>query len=102
MGEEVFRAVRELQEQGPTAEELAKEQEIQTRELETSREQNGYWLGSLFAQWAIGRPLEEIDIRRQRIEDLDLEGLHRVFREHFSLDRSTWVDWLPAEGSAES
>jgi zinc protease len=102
MGEEVFRAVRELQEQGPTAEELAKEQEIQTRELETSREQNGYWLGSLFAQWAIGRPLEEIDIRRQRIEDLDLEGLHRVFREYFSLDRSTWVDWLPAEGSAES
>ncbi len=102
MGDDVFRAIAELQADGPTAEELAKEQEIQLRELETSREHNGYWLGSLFAQWAIGRPLEEIDIRRQRVLDLSVEELHRVFRDHFHRDRSTWVDWLPAEGNAES
>lgn len=95
LGQEVFRTIRELQEEGPTAAEVATEQEIQTRELESSLEQNGYWLGSLFALWATDRPLTEIGVRQQRIDDLDAESLHRMFRDHFDLERYTWIDWHP-------
>ncbi len=73
--------------------------EIQTRELESSLERNGYWLGSLFALWATDRPLAEIGVRQRRIDDLDLESLHRAFRDHFDLERYTWIDWHPEADS---
>jgi len=100
LGELALDTIRELQADGPTGPELDTEKEIQRRELESSERQNGYWLGSLFALWATDRPLGEIAIRQKRIDALTPEALHRVYREEFELDHSTWVDWLPEPAAA--
>jgi zinc protease len=39
--------IRKLTSDGPTAEDVSKEQEVQRRELETNAKQNGYWTGSM-------------------------------------------------------
>lgn len=101
LAEEVLRTIRELSETGPTAEEVAKEKELQLRELETNLERNGFWLGNLSALWMRGLPLTDVQDRRPRIEALDAPRLHAVFRNHFPVDRRTWVDWLPEAGTAE-
>jgi zinc protease len=98
---EVQRAIRELQEAGPTADEVAKERELQLREVEVGLEQNGFWLGNLSALWLRDRPLTEIRDRRPRIEALDAAELHRVFREDLDPGRFTWVDWLPDPGAGK-
>lgn len=102
LGEVVFDTIREFRADGPTEEELATEKEIQRRELESSMERNGYWLGSLFALWVTDRPLAEIGIRTKRIEDLSVDGIHRAFRQHFDLERYTWVDWRPEAPRSEA
>ncbi len=102
LAEEVLRTIRELRESGPTADEVAKEKELQLRELETNLERNGFWLGNFAALWTRGLPLEDIRDRRARIEALDAKELHRVFLHHFEVDRRTWVDWLPEAGAAGS
>ncbi len=100
LANEVLRAMRELAAEGPTEEEVAKEKELQRRELETGLEQNGFWVTSFTGLWLRDRPLTEILDRRPRIEALDAKELHRVSREAFDLDRFTWVDWLPEETAA--
>jgi zinc protease len=100
LGDEVIRAVRELAAAGPTEEEIAKEKELQRRELETSLEQNGFWLGNLTGLWLRGRPLEEVLDRRARIEALDRAALARSAAGAFDLERFTWLAWLPEEGAA--
>jgi zinc protease len=95
---EVFAAVEELRRDGPTADEITTEQELQYRDLETALEQNGFWMGSLAALWVRERPLEEVRNRRLRIDELTPESIHRVLREHLSPDHHTWLDWIPESG----
>ena len=100
LGDEVLRTVGALRDAGPTRDEVAKEKELQTRELQTSLRENGFWMGSLSALWLRKRPLTEILDRQARIDKLDAARLHRVYREAFRVDNLTWVDWLPAEEPA--
>jgi len=102
LGDVVFDTIGEFRADGPTEEELATEKEIQRRELESSMERNGYWLGSLFALWVTDRPLAEIGVRTKRIEDLTVGGIHRMFENHFDVERHTWVDWRPEEPRSEA
>lgn len=88
-----------LRRDGPTAEEIGKEKEIQTRDMEEAMETNGFWIGNLASQWIRGRPIEEIEGRLARIGELDREGIHRVFREHFGSPRRTAVFWKPEEAA---
>ncbi|MFN8178807.1 MAG: insulinase family protein [bacterium] len=102
LAEQVQAAIRDLRGSGPKADEVKTEKELQTRELQTSLEDNGFWLGNLTALWVRGRPLTEVLDRQARIDALDVDGLHRVFREAFDLDDLTWVDWVPAEAATGS
>ncbi|MGH2570027.1 MAG: M16 family metallopeptidase, partial [bacterium] len=95
---EVFAAIEELRRDGPTAEEVATEKELQYRELETALEQNGFWVGSLAALRIRDRPLQEVLDRRQRIDELSAESLQRAFREHLPPERYTWLNWNPESG----
>jgi zinc protease len=97
---EAIRVVEDLRADGPTAEEIAKEKEIQTRELETQWETNGFWIGALSSLWERGRPFDEMEGRQTRIDELDAESLGRVFRESFRPDSVTRVTWLPEEVAA--
>jgi zinc protease len=89
--------LEELRREGPTEAEIAKEQEIQIRDMETAVETNGFWTGNMASQWMRERPIEEIAERIDRIRELDREGIHRVLREHFGSDRRTVVFWKPEE-----
>lgn len=92
---EVFAAIEELRQDGPTEEEIATEKELQYRDLETALEQNGFWMGSLAALWIRERPLAEMLNRRLRIDELTPESVHRAFREYLPPERYTWLDWIP-------
>jgi hypothetical protein len=46
-----------------------------------------------------GLPVEEIAERIDRIHQLDREGIHRVFRDHFGSERRTVVFWKPEEAA---
>jgi zinc protease len=100
LGAEVFRVLEELSEAGPTPEEVAKEKEIQSRDLETSLERNGFWMGSLSSLWLRDRSFLEILNRQARIDELDRASLHRVFHEYFTTTRYTWVSWEPEADEA--
>jgi zinc protease len=89
--------LEELRREGPTDAEIAKEQEIQIRDMETAVETNGFWTGNLASQWMRDRPIEEIAERIDRIRELDREGIHRVLREHLGSERRTVVFWKPEE-----
>jgi zinc protease len=93
--ERVEDEIRTLRADGPTEKELAKEKEIQTRDMETALRRNGYWIGSLASLHLRGRPFSEMDGRLTRIEELTVDDLHRVFRRHFDTARSTAVFWKP-------
>lgn len=102
LAEQALEVLRELREEGPTEEEMAKERELQTRDLETSWERNAFWLANFYGLWIRERPLTEILDRQDRIDALDRGEIARVLREHFDLERMTWVDWKPAAVGAEA
>jgi predicted Zn-dependent peptidase len=98
LAEEVLLAVRELVRDGPTVAEVAKEKELQLRELEVGLEQNGFWVSTFSGLSLRDRPLTEVLDRRARIEALDVAGLHRAAKLAWEGKHFTWVDWLPEAG----
>ena len=101
LGDEVFRTIAALRDAGPTDEEVGKEREIQTRELEVSSRQNGFWVASLANLWVRGRDFDEMADRQTRVDELNREELHRTFRDHFQPENHTRVVWLPEPLTSE-
>jgi zinc protease len=87
--------IRKLVETGPSAEDVAKEQEVQRRELETSMKQNGYWLGSLQTVQMLGWDPLRIVARQQRIDLLTPENLHETFKKYFPADHYSVIRLQP-------
>jgi zinc protease len=92
--------VRKLVEQGPSAADVTKEQEVQRRELETGLKQNGYWVGSLQTVHMLGWDARRIARRRERIELLTPENLHETFRRYFPADHYSVMRLEPETGKA--
>ncbi len=88
--------IRSLREDGPSEDDLRKDQEIERRELEVSLEQNGYWEGSILSCLELGIDPLRITHRRERIDALTRTGLHDTFRKYFPLDRYSVVSLVPA------
>lgn len=95
----VMKEVQRLRDEGPSAEDLQKQQEIERRELETSEKQNGYWLGSLETSRLLGIDPKRIAHRRERVDLLTVDNLHATFQKYFPPDRYTQVSLLPANGA---
>ena len=93
--------VRKLRDAGPSEADLAREQEIQRRGLETALKENGYWLGALQTAVRLGWDPLRIARRRERIDGLTAADLKETFRKYFPLDRYTVVTLLP-EAPAKS
>ena len=87
--------VRKLVEQGPSAADVQKVQEVERRELEVALKQNGTWTGSLQAVHTYGWDPRRIAKRRERIDLLTPENLKESFRKYFPLDRYTVLTLLP-------
>ncbi len=97
LGVEAIRIAKELESNGPTEEEVTTEKTLQLRELESSLQENGFWLGSLRTLWVLGRPLPEILDRKPRIDALDRSSIHETMRTAFTVEPHSWVGWLPVE-----
>jgi zinc protease len=87
--------VKKLREQGPSAEDIRKDQEVERRELEVSVKQNAYWTGSMQTIHMLGWDPVRISKRAERIELLTTENVRDTFRKYFPADRYTIVTLVP-------
>jgi zinc protease len=92
---EVLKEVERLKAQGPTAEDVARVQELERRDLETAARQNSYWLGSLQTVDMLGWDPLGITRREERIQKLSPAVLHDTFKKYFPMDRYTVVTLRP-------
>jgi zinc protease len=91
----VLKEVERLKTQGPSAEDVAKVQELERRDLEEATKQNAYWLGSLQTVHMLGWDPLSITRRADRIEKLSAPVLQEMFKKYFPLDRYTVVTLKP-------
>jgi zinc protease len=91
----VLKEVDRLKKEGPSAEDVAKVQELERRDLEEATKQNAYWLGSLQTVHMLGWDPLGITRRQQRIEKLSAPVLKEMFTKYFPLDRHTVVTLKP-------
>ena len=97
--------VKKLIEQGPSAADVQKIQEVERRELEVGMKQNPTWTGSLQTVHMFGWDPRRIAKRRERIDLLTPENLKETFKKYYPLDRYTVLTLLPeagAEGGAKA
>ena len=94
----VLEEIARLRKTGPDAADIARVQELERRELETSLRQNQYWLNSLQTVHLLGWDPVGIARRGDRIEKITTELLHDAIRAYLPLDRYTRVTLLPEGG----
>ena len=92
---EVLKEIERLKAQGPTAEDVARVQELERRDLETASRQNSYWVGSLQTVHMLGWDPGSIARREDRIRKLTPQVLHETFKRYFPTDRYTIVTLKP-------
>jgi zinc protease len=95
---EVLKEVARLKAEGPTADDLARVQELERRDLETATRQNSYWLGSLQTVNMLGWDPLSITRREERIQKLSPAVLHDTIKKYFPTDRYTVVTLKPETG----
>ena len=87
---------------GPSVEDVQKVKETEKEALETSYQQNGFWLGALQAAHLLGWDPASIVTRAQRTESLTPDNIHEAFTRYFPADRYTVVTLLPEKGPVNS
>ena len=87
--------LQKLEANGPSAEDLSKEQEVQRRELETSMKQNGYWTGALSTVALLGWDPARIAKRKERIELLTTANVKATLQKYFPKDHYSIVRLAP-------
>jgi zinc protease len=92
---EVLKEVERLKTEGPSAEDVARVQELERRDLETAMQQNAFWIGSLQTVHMLGWDPASITRRVERIQKLSPQVLHETFKKYFPTDRYTVVTLRP-------
>ena len=87
--------IQELREEGPSAADLEKDQEIERRELDVALQQNPTWTGSILVSLQFGIDPRRIAHRRERIGLLTTENLRDTFRKYFPPNRYTVITLVP-------
>jgi zinc protease len=90
--------IQKLRDEGPSAADVQKDQEIERRELDVALQQNGTWTGSILASLQLGIDPRRIAHRRERIGLLTTENLRDTFRKYFPANRRTVISLLPEAG----
>src|SRR5438874_9452737 len=96
----VFDEIDRLQATGPGPDDLAKELEIERRELEVAERSNGYWLGALQRVHMLGRDPLVLKKKRQEIDSITADWLQIAFRRYFPARRYTQVVLMPETAPA--
>jgi zinc protease len=98
----VMTEIERLRVNGPSVEDVQKVKETEKEALETSYQQNGFWLGALQAAHLLGWDPASIVTRAQRTESLTPDNIHEAFTRYFPADRYTVVTLLPEKGPVNS
>ena len=91
----VMTEVDRLRREGPSDEDIQKVKETEKEGLETSFEQNGFWLGALQTAHILGWDPVSIAHRVERTDTLTRDNVHDAFRKYFPADRSTVMTLMP-------
>ena len=91
----VLDEVARLQQQGPSADDVQKLQELERRDLETSQRQNQYWMGSLQTVHMFGWDAASIARRVDRTNSLSVADVHAALKKYLPLDRYVVVTLKP-------
>ena len=91
----VLTEMERLRREGPSASDVASVKETEKRDLETSLQQNNYWLGSLQTMHMLGRDARRINQRIERADSLSVENVHEMIRKYFQAGRYTVVTLMP-------
>jgi zinc protease len=100
MTDRVLQEIKRLQQQGPSADLVAKAKESSRRAYETSLRENSYWMGRLQRMHLIGAAPGEILTRPARIDSITPAVVQETLRKYFPLDRYTIVTLLPETTAA--
>ena len=91
----VMSELERMRRDGPSDDDVQKVKETEKEGLETSFEQNGFWLGALQTAHLLGWDPVSILHRVERTESLSRENIHDAFRKYFPEGRSTIVTLMP-------
>ena len=97
MVERTLKEVARLQQEGPTEDLTNRAKETARRAHETAKRQNGFWLGRLQSAKLLGRDPNLILTREQRIDAINRENIHEMFKKYFPMDRYTVVTLVPEQ-----
>jgi zinc protease len=95
-----LKEIERLRNEGPSAEDVSKEKEVERRELEVSMKRNGYWNGSLRMTQLMGWDARRIAKRFERIDLLTPDLLRETFRRYLPADRFTVASLFPEKQSS--
>ncbi len=98
----VMTEIARLRTEGPSAADVNAVKEAEKNEIQTSLRQNGYWLNSLQAMYALGRDARKILQRIERADSLSQDNIHAVYRTYFPADRHTIVTLMPEAPAASA
>ena len=93
--DQTFQVLREMQDKGPTAEEVAKVQETQRREYETSLRENGFWLQQMLFRAQYGLDPMEILSYTKLVDALKPQTVRDAAKRYLRLDNYVQVSLLP-------
>jgi zinc protease len=96
----VMTEIERMRREGPTADDVQKVKETEKEGLETSYQQNGFWLGALQTAQMLGWDPVSIAHRTQRTDTLTPENVHDSFRKYFPADRYTVMTLMPEKAGA--
>ena len=91
MVDRTLKEVARLQQEGPSEDLTNRAKETARRAHETAKKQNGFWLGRLQSAKLLGRDPNLILTREQRIDAINRENIHEMFKKYFPMDRYTVV-----------
>ena len=97
MVERTLKEVARLQAEGPSEDLTNRAKETARRSHETAKKQNGFWLGRLQSAKLLGRDPNLILTREQRIDAINRENIHEMFKKYFPMDRYTVVTLVPEQ-----
>ena len=92
----VLEQAAKLRDEGPSADDVQKVQELERRELETAMRQNAYWLNSMQTVHLLGWDVRSIGKRLERTASLTRDNIHAVAKKYLPQNRYTAVSLMPA------
>jgi zinc protease len=96
----VMTELERMRRDGPTADDVQKVKETEKEGLETSYQQNGFWLGALQTAQMLGWDPVTIAHRTERTDTLTPGNIHDAFRKYFPADRYTIMTLMPEKPGA--